>query len=92
MKWEHEVDIQRLKIIYGFRIGGVLVVLFGVLALTIAIGNVRQETSFGLGMVLGGLNTAIGAFANWAWQTSRAQKLSVMPKPKPAEDETSKAA
>lgn len=81
MKFEEEPNIERLKIIYGFRIGAALVALFGVLAFTIALGKVRAETSYGLGMALGGLNTAIGSFANWAWQTRHTRNLSVIPKP-----------
>lgn len=74
MKESLDHDLEVLKITYGYRIGLLLVTEFGVLAFVIALGQVKAETSYGLGMVLGGLNTAIGAFAGWAWGIARASR------------------
>lgn len=54
------------RILFGF---GVLLVIV-ILAMTIAIGHVSQESSYGLEIVLGGLNTLSGAFAQWAFSKS----------------------
>lgn len=62
-------DNERLRILLGFILGFLLLSIFGGLSFVIALGTVKAETSYGLGMVLGGLNTAIGAFAIWAWNT-----------------------
>lgn len=51
------------RIIFGF---GVLLVI-ACLALIIALGNVRQESSYGLEIVLGSLATLSGSFAQWAF-------------------------
>ncbi len=51
------------RMMFGF---GVLLVIAS-LALLIALGNVRQESSYGLEIVLGGLTTLSGAFAQWAF-------------------------
>lgn len=51
------------RMLFGF---GVLF-FTAVLALIIALGEVRQETSYGLNVVLGSLSTMSGMFAQWAF-------------------------
>jgi hypothetical protein len=55
------------RILFGFLI---LVVLAG-LAIMIAFGTVKQESSYGLEIVLGSLSTLAGAFAQWAFSTPK---------------------
>lgn len=57
------MSLERLKMIFGF----LLLVLLATLAGVIAIGNVRQESSFGLQDILGGLLVLSGGFAHWAF-------------------------
>lgn len=76
---------ERLKIFLGFVIGMFLTFEFGILALAIALGQVKAETSYGLGMVIGGLNTSIGAFAGWAFSTGHSQRAVFPPDEEPAE-------
>lgn len=51
------------RMLFGF---GVLIVIFS-LALIIALGNVTQDKSYGLEIVLGSLATLSGGFAQWAF-------------------------
>lgn len=51
------------KMIFGIAL---LIIIAG-LASIIAIGNVKQESSFGLDIVLGSLTTLAGGFATWAF-------------------------
>ncbi len=51
------------RMLFGF---GILCVIAS-LALLIALGNVKQESSYGLEIVLGGLTTLSGGFAQWAF-------------------------
>jgi hypothetical protein len=51
------------RILFGF---GILLVIT-ILALIIALGNVKQDTSYGLEIVLGSLATLSGGFAQWAF-------------------------
>lgn len=68
------IDNERLRVILGFFLGFYLLTIFAALALAIALGKVEAATSYGLGMILGGLNTAIGAFAIWAWHVPARKK------------------
>jgi hypothetical protein len=54
-----------------FLFGLMLLVVIGVLALYIALGQVKQESSFGLESVLGCLATLAGGFAQWAFGKGR---------------------
>ncbi len=51
------------RMLFGF---GILLVLT-VLALLLALGQVKQESSYGLEIVLGSLATLSGGFAQWAF-------------------------
>lgn len=52
-----------LKMIFGL----LLLILLAVLASTIALGKVEQQTSFGLQDILGGLLVLAGGFAHWCF-------------------------
>lgn len=54
---------ERLKIVFGFAILGGLLVLCAVIAL----GKVREDTSFGLREIITGLLMLSAGFANWAF-------------------------
>lgn len=54
---------DRLKLFFGFA----LVVLVIALGAIIAIGNVRQETSFGLRDIIALLGPVIGFWSQWAF-------------------------
>jgi hypothetical protein len=47
--------------------GMVILMAMFVLALSIALGTVHKDTSFGLEIVLGSLSSLCGAFAQWAF-------------------------
>jgi hypothetical protein len=47
--------------------GMVILMAMFVLALSIALGTVHKDTSFGLDIVLGSLSSLCGAFAQWAF-------------------------
>lgn len=49
--------------VFGF---GVLLIV-AALAAIIALGKVHQESSYGLGILVGTLSTLAGAFSNWAF-------------------------
>lgn len=51
------------RFIFGFSVLAVLGGLSGV----IAMGHVKQESSYGLDIALGALATLAGAFAQWAF-------------------------
>jgi hypothetical protein len=55
------------RMLFGF---GVLLVLT-VLAMMIALGHVKQESSYGLEIVLGSLATLSGGFAQWAFSKQK---------------------
>jgi hypothetical protein len=61
-------SMAQWKMLFGF----VLLLCIAVLAGIIAIGHVKQDTSYGLEYILGGLSTLAGGFANWAFGESRA--------------------
>ncbi len=52
-----------LKMTLGF----LLLLLLAILAAIIALGRVEQNTSFGLGEIIGGLLTLAGGFTHWAF-------------------------
>lgn len=51
------------RFIFGFCVLAVL----GGLSAAIALGHVKQESSYGLDIALGALATLAGAFAQWAF-------------------------
>ena len=53
-----------LKMIFGFLLLAVLLAL----GLCIALGHVKAETSYGLGIILGSLSTLAGGFVGWAFK------------------------
>ena len=61
------ITMPQAKMLFGF----LLLLVIGALCATIAIGHVRQETSYGLPEILGGLLVLAGGFANWAFGESR---------------------
>jgi hypothetical protein len=64
MKW---LTMAEAKMLFGF----VLLLCITGLSAAIAIAHVRQETSYGLPEILGGLLVLAGGFANWAFGESR---------------------
>jgi thiol:disulfide interchange protein len=62
--------IPYLKMTFGF----LLLVILGVLAAAIALGEVKESTSFGLDQVLGGLLVLAGGFAHWAYGADQREK------------------
>lgn len=56
-----------LKMTFGF----LLVLVVAGLAALISLGKVEQQTSFGLDIILGGLLTLTGGFAQWAFGGDR---------------------
>jgi hypothetical protein len=60
---------DRQKMMFGFCILLVLTVL----AAVIALGHVEEKTSFGLSFVLGALSSLNGAFANWAFSSTKSE-------------------
>ena len=52
-----------LKMLFGFC----LLVVLALLARGLALNQVKADTSYGLEIILGGLLTMSGAFANWAF-------------------------
>lgn len=65
------------RMVFGF---GILIVI-AALAVVIALGTVRMETSYGLNIVLGSLATLAGGFAQWAFSSSSQRNGG--PKPPP---------
>ncbi len=55
------------RFLLGFGILAVLTVL----SLLIALGSVKQESSYGLEIVLGSLATLCGAFSQWAFSKQK---------------------
>jgi len=58
------------RMIFGF----ILLVLLAVLAGVVAIGHVKQDSSYGLDYILGSLATLAGGFAQWAFGKSETDK------------------
>lgn len=75
------ITMAQAKMLFGF----LLLICISTLSAVIAIGHVRQETSYGLPEILGGLLVLAGGFANWAFGESRSSSGST---PKPPEDGT----
>ena len=55
-----------IKLVFGFFV----LISLAVLAAIIALGDVKAEKSFGLDIILGGLLTLAGGFAQWAFGDS----------------------
>jgi thiol:disulfide interchange protein len=53
-----------LKVIFGF----VVLIVLAALAAIIALGEVKEASSYGLNIILGGLLTLAGGFASWAFR------------------------
>jgi hypothetical protein len=56
--------IPFLKLGFGFC----LLLVFGLLARGIALGQIQSATSYGLDIILGGLVSLSGAFGSWAFR------------------------
>jgi hypothetical protein len=54
---------DKWKAIFGFA----LLFIIAVVAVTIALGKVEENTSYGLQIILGCFATLAGGFANWAF-------------------------
>ena len=54
--------------------GFLLLLVIGALAALIAFGDVKQDSSYGLPEILGGLLALAGGFANWAFGESRSSR------------------
>lgn len=64
------MTLSHWKMVYGFC----LLLCITVLAALIALGDVKQETSYGLPEILGGLLALAGGFGNWAFGESRSSQ------------------
>lgn len=64
------MSLSHWKMVYGFC----LLICISVLASLIALGDVRQDSSYGLPEILGGLLALAGGFANWAFGESRSSQ------------------
>ena len=65
MKWISDISDARLEIILGFLFGFTILLVYGILAVCIGMGNVKEDTSFGLQYVLQGLAALGGGFTGW---------------------------
>lgn len=52
-----------LKVLFGF----LMLLVLAVLAAIMALGRIEATTSYGLNIILGGLLTLAGGFAQWAF-------------------------
>lgn len=66
MSWLPE-DETRLRIILGFSFGFAVLGVYFTLAMSIGLGKVDKESSFGLDLVLQALGPLGGLFAGWAF-------------------------
>ncbi len=57
------------RLLFGFLL---LVALTG-LGIIVALGRVEEHTSFGLGLILGGLTSLSGQWGQWVFQTRKAE-------------------
>ena len=55
--------LEFLKLFFGF----LALILLAILAMIIALGEVKQDSSFGLTYILGALSVMAGMFAQWAF-------------------------
>lgn len=62
--------IPFLKVLFGF----LLLSILASLAAIIGLGKVEEKTSYGLNIILGGLLTLAGGFANWCFDASKDEK------------------
>ena len=57
------MSVDQQKMLFGFA----TLLILGVLAAIIGLGDVKKETSFGLEIILGGLVFQSGSFCQWAF-------------------------
>lgn len=62
-------DLDKLKMLFGF----LLIFLLIVLGLTLALAKVEEDTSHGLMPLITTISTLAGAFGNWAFGQSRSK-------------------
>lgn len=60
-------DENRLRLVLSFAFGFSVLAVYFILAISIAIGHVQKETSYGLDLVLQALGPLGGLFAGWAF-------------------------
>lgn len=58
---------ERLKIVLAYAFGFSTLIVYGMLAMVIAIMHIEEKTSYGLPIVLGALGPLGGAFVGWAF-------------------------
>jgi hypothetical protein len=58
---------ERLKVILAYAFGFSTLIVYGMLAMVIAIMHIEEKTSYGLPIVLGALGPLGGAFVGWAF-------------------------
>jgi hypothetical protein len=63
----NSLNMEQAKLLFGF----LLLILMASLCAIIAIGHVKQETSYGLPEIIGGLLVLAGHFAQWAFGSGR---------------------
>jgi hypothetical protein len=58
---------ERLKVVLAYAFGFSTLIVYGMLAMVIAIMHIEEKTSYGLPIVLGALGPLGGAFVGWAF-------------------------
>ena len=51
-----------------------MLIILAILATIIGLGQVKNETSYGLDIILGGLLTLAGGFVGWAFRDTKEDK------------------
>jgi hypothetical protein len=62
-----ELSDERLQVVLAYGFGYITLLIYFILAMTIAIGHIEEKTSFGLTNVLSALGPIGGLFAGWAF-------------------------
>jgi hypothetical protein len=65
-----ELSDERLRMILAYSFGFSTLIVYGILAMTIAVMHIEEKTSYGLPIVLGALGPLGGAFVGWAFGQS----------------------
>jgi hypothetical protein len=58
---------ERLKVVLAYAFGFSTLIVYGMLAMVIAIMHIEEKTRYGLPIVLGALGPLGGAFVGWAF-------------------------
>ena len=66
-----DLSDERLRVLLAYAFGFTTLLVYFILAMTIAVGHIEEKTSYGLPIVLGALGPLGGAFVGWAFGTSR---------------------